>query len=66
MKDALSKGGVKRQGLLLPEIVEMDPSDCQRLVDQQERLAKVGLVMSLLVRVQLWLERCQLCWDRQT
>ena len=39
------KGGVKRQGLLLPEVVEMDPSDCERLVDQQERLGKVGLVI---------------------
>ncbi|MGA0346674.1 MAG: DNA mismatch repair endonuclease MutL [Alphaproteobacteria bacterium] len=45
MKNALAKGGVKRQGLLLPEVVEMDPSDCERLVDQQERLAKVGLVI---------------------
>ncbi|MEC9078135.1 MAG: DNA mismatch repair endonuclease MutL [Pseudomonadota bacterium] len=45
MKDALEKGGVKRQGLLLPEVVEIDPSDCERLLGQRERLEKVGLVI---------------------
>jgi DNA mismatch repair protein MutL len=43
MKQALGDGGVKRQGLLIPEIVELDPSACERLVARSGELAELGL-----------------------
>jgi len=45
MKAALAAGGVARQGLLLPEVVELDERDCQRLVARAESLAELGLVL---------------------
>ncbi|MEE8333819.1 MAG: DNA mismatch repair endonuclease MutL [Alphaproteobacteria bacterium] len=45
MKQALEEGGVKRQGLLIPEVVEMDEADCARLVARAAQLEELGLVL---------------------
>ncbi len=45
MKAALAETGVKRQGLLIPEIVELDEPAVQRLVDRAHELAELGLVL---------------------
>ena len=56
MKRALENGGVKRQPLLIPEIVEMDESEASRVLARAEDLAALGLVVegfgpgALLVR----------------
>jgi DNA mismatch repair protein MutL len=45
MKTALAAGGVARQGLLIPEIVELDEGAVQRLVARAGELAELGLVI---------------------
>ena len=45
MKAALGADGVKRQGLLIPEIVELDEAAVQRLTARAEELAELGLVL---------------------
>jgi DNA mismatch repair protein MutL len=45
MKAQLEAGGVARQALLLPEVVELDPSDADRVAGKAEDLAKLGLVL---------------------
>ena len=45
MKDALATSGVARQILLIPEIVELDEADVERLAVRSEELAKFGLVV---------------------
>jgi DNA mismatch repair protein MutL len=45
MKAALARDGVKRQTLLLPEIVELDPSLALRLAARSAELAEFGLVL---------------------
>ena len=45
MKQALAEGGVKRQGLLIPEVVELDEADCARLVARAGELEELGLVL---------------------
>lgn len=45
MKAALASGGVERQGLLLPEIVEMDAEEAQRLDARKDEFAELGLVL---------------------
>jgi DNA mismatch repair protein MutL len=45
MKQALADGGVKRQMLLLPEVVELDPALADALVERQGELARLGLVI---------------------
>jgi DNA mismatch repair protein MutL len=45
MKEALAKHGVARQTLLLPEIVELDPSHAARLAARADELAEFGLVL---------------------
>jgi len=45
MKEALAKDGIKRQGLLLPEVVELDEAACARLLERAEQLAELGLVI---------------------
>ncbi|MGD8810059.1 MAG: DNA mismatch repair endonuclease MutL [Gammaproteobacteria bacterium] len=45
MKTALATDGVKRQGLLIPEIVELDEGAAQRLVARAGELAELGLVL---------------------
>jgi len=45
MKAALARNGVARQVLLLPEIVELDPSLADRLAARAAELAEFGLVL---------------------
>jgi DNA mismatch repair protein MutL len=45
MKEALAAGAVARQGLLLPEIVELDAAAADRLVARADELAELGLVL---------------------
>jgi DNA mismatch repair protein MutL len=45
MKQALGDGGVKRQGLLIPEVVELDQAAAERLVARASELAELGLTL---------------------
>jgi DNA mismatch repair protein MutL len=45
MKAALERSGVARQILLIPEIVELDESDVERLVARAKELARYGLAL---------------------
>lgn len=45
MKTALESGGVARQGLLIPEVVELDEGAARRLIDRSEELAELGLII---------------------
>ena len=45
MKAALVNGGVARQGLLIPEIVELDAVEAELLVARAEELADLGFVV---------------------
>ena len=45
MKAALTAGGVKRQGLLIPEIVTLDPHEVSALEDAAPELAELGLAL---------------------
>ena len=56
IKQMLANGGVRRQGLLIPEVVELDPSEAEALAARADELAQLGLVIeqfgpgALLVR----------------
>ena len=45
MKAMLANGGVKRQGLLIPEIVEVGEDEAAALAEKAEQLAELGLVL---------------------
>ena len=45
MKESLEKSGVARQILLIPEIVELDDADVERLAARAGELARFGLVI---------------------
>lgn len=45
MKAALAEGGVSRQGLLLPEVIELDEAAADGLADRAHELAELGLVL---------------------
>jgi DNA mismatch repair protein MutL len=45
MKDMLAAGGVARQGLLIPEIVEMEEDEAALLADWSHELAELGLAL---------------------
>ncbi len=45
LKAAVEKSGVARQILLIPEIVELDEADVERLVAHADELARFGLVL---------------------
>jgi DNA mismatch repair protein MutL len=45
LKAALDKTGVARQILLIPEIVELDEADVERLAGRADELARFGLVL---------------------
>lgn len=56
MKQHLAAGGVPRQALLLPEVVELNPAEAARVAARTDELAELGLVLeafgdgALLVR----------------
>ena len=45
MKAALEKTGVSRQILLIPDIVELDEADVERLIARADELARFGLAL---------------------
>ena len=45
MKAALVAGGVPRQGLLLPEVVDLDPAHVELLLQRRQELERLGLVL---------------------
>ncbi|WP_374574072.1 DNA mismatch repair endonuclease MutL [Phenylobacterium sp.] len=45
MKAEMAEGGVARQALLLPEVVELDPAEAERVAARAEELAALGLVL---------------------
>lgn len=45
MKAMLAETGVQRQRLLVPEIVDLEESEAQRLLDRSHELAELGLVI---------------------
>ena len=45
MKKALENGGVQRQGLLLPEVIDLDDAIATRLAERADELAELGLVL---------------------
>ncbi len=45
MKSEAADGGVTRQALLLPEVVELDPAEAERVVGRTEELTELGLVV---------------------
>ena len=45
LKAALANGGVARQGLLIPEVVELDADEAAALAEAAPELAKLGLVL---------------------
>ncbi len=50
MKAMLANGGVARQGLLIPEIITLDPHAVQCLEDAAPELAELGLVIEAFGR----------------
>ena len=45
MKRALAQGAVARQPLLIPEVVDLDPSEVTRVLSRAAELAELGLVI---------------------
>jgi DNA mismatch repair protein MutL len=45
MKAQMAQGGVARQALLVPEVVELDPADAERVLGRAAELAELGLVI---------------------
>lgn len=45
MKVEMAEGGVARQALLLPEVVELDPAEAERVTARAEELTALGLVV---------------------
>jgi len=45
MKAEMAAGGVTRQALLLPEVVELDPAEAERVAAKAEELSSLGLVI---------------------
>jgi len=45
MKGARNAGGIPRQPLLIPEVVELDEGECTRLLAQSPLLSSLGLVV---------------------
>ena len=45
MKKALDETGVARQGMLIPEVVDLDEPSVERLAERAEQFAELGLVI---------------------
>jgi DNA mismatch repair protein MutL len=43
LKAALANGGVARQGLLIPEIVDVEPDEAAALIERADELGRLGL-----------------------
>ena len=45
MKEGMEAGGVPRQALLMPQVVELDPAEAERVAGRAAELADLGLVL---------------------
>jgi DNA mismatch repair protein MutL len=45
MKDGMAAGGVPRQALLMPQVVDLDPAEAERVAARVGELAELGLVL---------------------
>jgi DNA mismatch repair protein MutL len=45
MKEGMEAGGVPRQALLMPQVVELDPAEAERVSSRAGELADLGLVL---------------------
>ena len=45
MKRAMTNGGIARQPLLIPEVVELDPAEATRVAARANELAELGLIV---------------------
>jgi DNA mismatch repair protein MutL len=45
MKRAMANGGIARQPLLIPEVVELDPAEAERVTSRAGELAELGLIV---------------------
>lgn len=45
MKRAMASGGIARQPLLIPDVVELDPAEVDRIAARASELAELGLVV---------------------
>ena len=45
MKAEMDRGGVARQALLLPEVVDLDPAEAERVAERADELAALGLII---------------------
>jgi DNA mismatch repair protein MutL len=45
MKEGMAAGGVPRQALLMPQVVELDPAEAERVAARAGELADLGLVL---------------------
>ncbi|MEE2705026.1 MAG: DNA mismatch repair endonuclease MutL [Pseudomonadota bacterium] len=45
MKSMLAESGIKRQVLLIPEIINMDQNDLDKLIDRADEFMELGLVL---------------------
>jgi DNA mismatch repair protein MutL len=45
MKEGMAAGGAPRQALLMPEVVELDPAEAERVTARADELAALGLVL---------------------
>jgi len=45
MKAEMDRGGVQRQALLLPEVVDLDPAEAERVAERADELAALGLII---------------------
>src|ERR1700733_4722495 len=47
MKQGLTANDIKRQILLIPEVIELDEADAQRLMTRATQLAELGMVIEV-------------------
>ena len=45
IKHSLETGGIRRQGLLIPEVVELDPASAERLLARSDELLELGIAL---------------------
>jgi DNA mismatch repair protein MutL len=45
MKEGMEGGGVPRQALLMPQVVELDPAEAERVASRAAELTELGLVL---------------------